>query len=337
MTNSQGTSSIKESDIRPSELFQKFLDLSSADAKTYFNQERRMSVPCPACGSSQFQEAFNKWSFDYVVCDNCTTLYQSPRPSNESFSRFYKESPSVRFWAKEFFPTVAEERRIKLFRPKVKEIAKLCIEDKFNPHLVADVGAGYGLFLEEWGKIFPTCKLTAIEPNPGLADICRSKKFEVVECFAEQAKNIHNQFDLAVSLEVIEHVYDPLSFCKSLQLLLKKEGRALITGLTVDGFDIQVLWKHSKSVSPPHHINFISVKGFEILLKRAGFSNVRVFTPGRLDVDIVRNSFENLPMIFSECRFVNTILKKNEKTQNAFQQFLSKHQLSSHCWVWAKK
>jgi hypothetical protein len=119
--------------------------------------------------------------------------------------------------------------------------------------------------------------------------------------------------------------------------LLRAGGRLLLTGLSVDGFDIQALWEHAKSISPPHHINFMSIQGFERLLKRAGFSKVDIFTPGKLDVDIVKNTVEERPDALNDQRFIRNLLKLDEKALKEFQQFLSKHRLSSHCWVWAVK
>jgi SAM-dependent methyltransferase len=328
---------MKESDIRPKELFQKYLELSAADTETYFISSQREHLPCPACGNESFHPVFEKFGFGYTVCQSCQTLYQNPRPPLEEFFHFYRESPSARYWAKEFFPAVAEIRREKLFKPKVMELVRLCQNENFRPAVVAEIGAGFGLFLEEWRNLFPDTRTIAIEPNPEMADLCRGKKLEVIECFVEQASSLYGHIDLAVALEVIEHVHDPLVFCNSLNRLLRAGGRLLLTGLSVDGFDIQILWEHANNISPPHHINFMSIQGFKQLLKRAGFSKVDIFTPGELDVDIVKNTMEERPDAINDQRFIWHLLKLDENVLKEFQQFLNKHRLSSHCWVWAAK
>lgn len=328
---------MKESDIRPQEILDKYLELCKRDACDYFNDCQREGIPCPACGSERSESAFTKWGFGYALCRDCGTLFQSPRPPQEAFARFYQKSPSAEYWAKTFFPTVAEARREHLFRPKVQQIAQLCEHDNFRPAVIADVGAGYGLFLEEWKRTHPETELIAIEPNPDLAQICRSKKLSVVESFIEEPNHLVGKTDMLVTLELIEHVHDPYKFCSSLRRLLRDGGRLLLTGLTVDGFDIQALWEHSRSISPPHHINFMSILGFEQLLTRVGFSNIRIFTPGKLDVDIVKNSAAEEPGILTDQRFIKNLLDRSEETLKAFQMFLSDHELSSHCWIWAKK
>ncbi|MGA1823514.1 MAG: class I SAM-dependent methyltransferase [bacterium] len=328
---------MKESDIRPADLLNKYLELCAEDAVTYFGSSHREDISCPACTGTSIQPAFMKQDFGYVVCKTCGTLYNSPRPSEEDFVHFYERSISARYWAKTFLPSVAEARRIHLFRPKVEEIARLCKNKKFSPEVVADVGAGHGLFLDEWQRRFPGTKAIAIEPNPDSAEICRSKNITVVEGFVEQATDLHGQIDMVVAQEVIEHVYDPMAFSCSLKNLLRDGGRLLLTGQTVDGFDIQVLWEESKSIYPPNHINFISVRGFKQLFTRAGFSKIDIFTPGKLDVDIVKNAVAHKPHIVTGQRFIGHLLKRDEKIVQAFQKFLQENQLSSHCWIWAEK
>ena len=112
--------------------------------------------------------------------------------------------------------------------------------------------------------------------------------------------------------------------------LLKKEGYCLITTLGYEGFDILTLGKDSNSISPPHHLNFLSVRGFELLFKRAGFSEVHVMTPGVLDVDIVLNSDKNT-------EFLRVLKLRGDSVIKEFQDFLKKNKLSSHVWVLAKK
>jgi SAM-dependent methyltransferase len=327
---------MKEQDIRPTELFDKYLELSAIDAVRYFNNSKRKIIPCPACGEREYQQAFQKWGFEYVTCKKCETLYQSPRPMQEDFIKYYMESPSVEFWVNEAFPVVAEKRRELLFKPKLNEIIRLCEKSKFKPHVVADIGAGNGILLEEWNKRFPSTRTIAVEPNPQSAKFCREKGLEVEENLVEQAESLFGEIDLVISLEVLEHVYDPLKFCRSIRKLLRLNAKTILTTLTVSGFDIQVLWEKSKSISPPQHINFVSIAGVCYLMKRAGFSRVEVFTPGKLDVDIVKNFLiDDDGYCRSESRFIRTLMKKDDNTLYNFQKFLSEHKLSSHCWIWA--
>ena len=189
-----------------------------------------------------------------MLCDNCGTLFVNPRPSFELLADFYTQSPSTQFWIKEFFKPVAEARRIKMFRPRAEYVAQ-----KFgnNPEwVVGDIGAGFGLFLEELSKIWPAAKLIAIEPSEEMSEICKLKELEVLPCALENVNGWDEKFDLLTSFELFEHLYDPQTFLQKAWELLRPGGNLLLTTLSGEGFDIQVLWEKSKSVSPPHHLNF---------------------------------------------------------------------------------
>ena len=320
---------MKEQDIRPRELFDEYLRLSLKDAEL-IDQNKLVGVECVACGSVAGVDALNKNGFQYRRCQDCGTLYCSPRPSAQSLDEFYEASESSRFWATRFFPAVAEARREKLFRPKAKQIQEMCERFDLKPESICDVGAGYGIFLEELGKLFPDARLYGVEPSPELSARCREIGIETLESTAEHSGEWAGRFDLVISSEVIEHVYSPRGFIEALARLLKPGGRVLLTGLGYEGFDILTLQEASNSIFPPHHINFLSVKGFEKLMEGVGLTGVDVWTPGRLDVDIVRSSGLG-------GEFMRVLESRGPEVLARFQEFLSNNQLSSHVWASACK
>jgi len=330
---------MKESEIRPKNIFYEYLKLSRADANQFFGNSFSEEINCIACDNEDKKFEFEKDNFKYFLCNYCKTLFQSPRPTEEAFEKFYNNSKSSKYWSQIFFPTVAEVRRNKIFKPRVNKISEMYLNKNGSiPSTVVDVGAGYGIFLEEWIKKFPSSDGLAIEPSEDLAKVCINKNIKTINKTAEQAyddKKLKNYADLVVCFEVLEHVRDPLNFIKVLKSFLSENGQLLITTLCSSGFDIQLLWENSNSISPPHHINFFSIKGFKHLFNRAGFSNVEVQTPGLLDVDIVKNYMKNNTLNKNTERFMQQITRE-EKIEINFQNFLIHNNLSSHCWVMAK-
>lgn len=327
---------MKEHDIRPQALIDRYLELSAEDAEQCFGTGARDTVPCVACGSDHCDPAFVKSGFAYALCRACGTLFQSPRPSIAAFEAFYRESKSSRYWADVFFPAVAEIRREAIFRPRVERLAALCAEKRITVDRLIDVGAGYGIFLDEWRRVAPATHGLAIEPSASLAEACRQKGFPVVEDIVENVAGHDNSADLIVCFEVLEHVYDPLSFVRTLMRLARPGGYVFVSTLGIDGFDMQVLWERASQISPPHHINFLSSRGFERLFMRAGLTGTTITTPGRLDVDIVRNAARRDPRLLEGHRFLRHLLENDERAAS-FQQFLSREGLSSHVWVIGQK
>ena len=327
---------MKEAEIRPEALLKRYLELSAVDAVRCFSGSARDAVPCVGCGSERSRGQFEKSGFAYSECDDCGTLFQTPRPPIDAFEAFYRDSESSRYWAEVFFPAVAEVRREKIFAPRVKRLADLCAQHGIKVNRLADVGAGYGIFLEEWRRSFPETEIVAIEPSANMASVCRAKGIPVIEDIIENVPPDVPSQDLVTCFEVLEHVYEPLQFLRALGAPLRAGGWLFLSTLGIDGFDFQVLWERSTQISPPHHLNFLSTKGFSELFRRAGFSELVLTTPGQLDVDIVRNAAREQPSLLDNQRFIRSTIA-DEARAAAFQRYLVEQRLSSHVWVLAKK
>lgn len=320
---------MKEEEIRPKANFEKYLQLSAEDGLK-LDKAKFEHSSCQACGSNNSKYHFTKHSYTFQQCLDCYSLYCSPRPTAEQISSLYFNSPSSAFWSNVFFPSVQEVRREKLFRPKAQKIAQMIKEKGLSIRTICDIGAGHGIFLEELHKELPEMKLYAIEPDSHSAEVCRNKGIETLITTSEKAKEWCDKFDLVLCSEVIEHVQSVGNFLESVHAVVKPGGYCLITGLGYDGFDILTLQEKSKAVSPPHHMNFLSIEGFKILFQSLQVSHLEIWTPGQLDVDIVMNSgIEN--------EFMRVLKNRGEKALREFQDFLVRHNISSHTWILAKK
>lgn len=327
---------MKESEIRPQALVDKYIELSEKDAGFLFGRATFSKTECVACGGISLSSEIEKFRFFYDRCNDCDTLFLNPRPSLASFEQLYANSQSSRYWAEVFFPAVAESRRNAVFIPRVEDL-----KTKFNGALSAglvaiDVGAGYGIFLEELKKLFPSTNCIAIEPSETLSQVCLSKGIHTEIAMVESIEHLAGTGELVSCFEVLEHVQSPLDFMVSLRNLTRPGGHVYLTTLTSDGFDLQALGSHSFQVSPPHHINFLSIKGIRALFDRAGLEVVEIETPGALDLEIVlkSESFREYKGLFK--KFFEKI-EQDSNIADAFQSFLREHLLSSHIRVIARR
>lgn len=331
---------MKESEIRPQKLFNRYLELSKKDNEKFFLDHSFFTkTSCPACGNEKQMPGLEKNGFTYVLCANCASLYLSPRPPAKMYDLYYREAESVKFWSTHFYKETAEARRQKIYRPRagiLRELANQYGLASANNSLFIDIGAGYGLFLEEVQNLNLFERVIGIEPSPVMAQICRERGFNVIQKYVETTDDLNIGACFATAFEVLEHVLDPLAFLSSAKRILRKGGLLMFTTLTVSGFDIQVLWEKSKSVYPPHHINLLSIEGFRILVERSGLSLVSLCTPGELDVDIVRNIYLEKSDIDIP-RFVFSIIYASEKVRSNFQNFLKANNFSSHIRIVARR
>jgi SAM-dependent methyltransferase len=328
---------LKESEIRPQALFDRYLELSRKDIEHFFaDSSGFVHVPCPACGTDSPEPGLEKHGFSYVLCSDCGSLYVSPRPTPERLDDYYRDAESVRYWSTHFYRETADARREKMFRPRAQLVAEYARGNSgARSGTFVDIGSGFAIFLEEVGALGRFERVCGIEPNPEMAEIGRERGFDVLEAPIEALEADAIQADFATSFEVLEHVSDPLVFLQASRKVLKPGGVLLLTTLTVSGFDIQVLWEHSKSVHPPHHLNLLSVDGMRRVVERAGFELAELTTPGQLDVDIVAGMLKSMPDL-AVPRFVRELVERRDgDTRRAFQEFLAANRLSSHIRVLA--
>ena len=322
---------MKESEIRSAERHSKYLEMVREDARRYFPDPKKFhAVSCFACGSNDAKEVFKKDVFSYVQCPECDTFFVNPRPTLDDLIRFYTDSPSTSYWVNEFFQPFAEARREKMFKPRALEIYSKFLNKNISS--VGDIGAGFGIFLSELKKVWGDVSLSAIEPSREMAAICREQGFSVVEAPIEHVSASEHQFDLLTSFELLEHLYDPFDFVKGIFRLLRPGGYVVLTTPNGLGFDVLNLWENSKTIFPPHHINFFNPWSMRRLLTRAGFEEPEVTTPGKLDWDILEKAVDQAPRFFG---YVSKYGSRESKEE--FQQWITKSCFSSHMQIIARK
>lgn len=326
---------MKEQDIRNPQTHQRYLEMVREDAARFFgNASKLEEALCPACQTSEYQKEFVKFGFSYVSCVSCRTLYVNPRPKVEPLKEFYVRSPSSRYWVEEFFKPVAEARREKIFRPRATLVAKLL--PSLATETVGDVGAGFGLFLAELRPFWPQARLVAIEPSPEMAAICRGKGLAVEESTIEDLEGRDGSFGLLTAFELLEHLHTPKDLIEKAFRLLRPGGHLLATTLSGEGFDIQLLWEQSKSVFPPHHLNFLNPVSFKLLCEKVGFVVESIETPGVLDWDIVEGALRRGEVKLD--RFWRHLGRfGSPEAKRELQQWIGRHAFSSHMRVLARR
>ena len=324
---------MKEYEIRPKAIFDEYLRLTEIDTKEYFGDSIREEIPCPSC-NKMGEFSFEKNNFKYDECHSCGNLYVNPRPIENAFIEYYTKSPSSKYWATTFYKETEQARRKKIWKPKanlIKEMIKDLNDSSYN---IIDIGGGFGVFAEEISKIWDY-SVIVIEPGPHLAEVCRKKGLIVVEKFLEDVskEDLPDKRNCFVSFELFEHLHNPENFLNSLNKLMYPGDLFIFSTLSSKGLDIQVLWENSSSVSPPHHLNFFNPYSVRSILEKTGFNNIKVTTPGKLDIDILLNNKE-----FISDRFWNSFLDKADEIEKIqWQKTITESGWSSHMMVICQK
>jgi len=324
-----------EENIRPQRFNEGKAEAAAEDIRYLLSRAHDfVEVSCPACDSAACHLELVKEEFSYMKCVECSTVYMSPRPSCNLLADFYRRSKLYEYWNSHIFPSSELSRKEKIFIPRVDrtvEISKKYLS-KFESFL--EVGAGYGTFSEELKSRGLFDNIHSLELTPALAKTCRKKGLNVIELAIEEMSSC-DCYDAIAAFETLEHLFSPRNFLKSCLKMLKLGGILFMSMPSYSGFDIRVLGIDSSSIDH-EHINLFNPKSISRLLEDEGFQILELFTPGELDVDIVRNKLEGGLKLDNS--FLQTIvMSDDEDLRNNFQCFLKDNSLSSHMWVVGRK
>lgn len=108
-----------EFDFKPYELINEYISKTEEDFRAEIEDSGKEPDlrPCPACNSTDYNIAFNKFGLDYVECKNCGSIFLNPCPGDELIKKHYLNSGSSFFWQEKLANQTKETRVRKIYRP----------------------------------------------------------------------------------------------------------------------------------------------------------------------------------------------------------------------------
>ena len=282
---------MKENEIRSDKILKKYQKYVDDDFKIFLKDKKKnfKKINYKSWGSNNVSKIFSKKNFDYFECLDSGTIFANPRPRPSVLKKFYSSSKSNEFWYKKFYLPKLKARISKSIRPKVNYLIKN--HDSFKNKKLLDIGCGAGFFLNELKLKWKEADLYGLEPSAVMSKEAKVKGFKIFNNTIEKL-NKSNYFDIACCFELFEHMFDPLIFLKKIHKILKKNGLLYFSTLNGKGFDIDLLRENSSAIYPPYHLNFFNPYSIKKILEISGFRDIRVETPGKLDLDIVLKNID---------------------------------------------
>jgi 2-polyprenyl-3-methyl-5-hydroxy-6-metoxy-1,4-benzoquinol methylase len=156
---------------------------------------------------------------------------------------------------------------------------------------VLDVGCGNGYTAGQFAVL--GCSVTGIDLSDSGLGIARANypnvRFERLPADDHILENLGVQpFDVVVSTEVIEHLYDPQAFAAGCYNAVKPGGRFIVSTPYhgyIKNIALAASNKFDRHVNPLHrggHIKFWSKRTLSTLLSEVGFTNLQFRGAGRL-------------------------------------------------------
>ena len=321
--------------MRPDELYQKILKQRKFDGKLFYKKyyNQFIEVGCPACGQ-QGQLCFSKYGFEHRTCNNCGTLFCSPRPSESLLTEYYTYWKSPKLWTSLLIKTDINRKKLQ-YLPRVKKIISVMKEDNKKCGGVAvDVGAGSGAFAFCLKQSSFFSDIITVDLSEECISACKRLGFNA----KQNLKDIPDNFAHLLTLnDIVEHLFNPYQFLVECYKKLKKNGYIAIATPNGEGFDFKIMKEKTVNITPPEHLNYFNTYSIRFLLEKVGFKVIDLSTPGKLDVQIVLKSLKSDNRILRGNEYIKFLLSQNEEVLENFQYFLSSNKLSSHMLCIAKK
>lgn len=198
---------------------------------------------CPLCGSRQL-----RWLDEFAVsvssdsrsgcgvvhnavCSDCGVVFNASG-TRFNLSEFYSER--YQLLSESTLAEFVYKAENAVTTKGINDQMIDAVFDQIKPNRVGrmlEVGCGKGLFLRKFKDRFPDWEVCAIEPSRNaqsfLSRMVPEARAEF--CSFQDSRFASEQFDLVVSIGVLEHVPDPVGFCRSLRQCLKPNGACFIS------------------------------------------------------------------------------------------------------------
>ena len=319
---------LKESDIRPEDVYNEYKHLLSEDIREFFSDPSVLiKIDCPGCSDKNSEFVFNKMGLDYRACSKCGSLFVSPRPSEGALRAFYKNSSSGLFVRKKFLKNTMEARSKKVFSYRIQWITGLIEEYLPDAKVFLDYATKYPTLLKQLynSGLFKT--MISVLPECYEQETLLPGNIEIIN---DNNMVVDSNTDIFTAFEVVERAFDPVKLFNDAYNACKKNGLFIITSATSSGFEYQVLGENSPNLIAPDRLNLLSLESLTNQIDKAGFEIIEVSTPGRLDVEIVKRTYENNPDIPLDLFWKYLFRYRDENALHSLQEYLQQFQLSSH-------
>lgn len=206
-------------------------------------------------------------SFNLFFCRKCLIGFTRPVPKD--LSKYYHSH----YWTTPGLLGNIKTVVFKLFQKRRKN----WILQNLNDGEILDVGAGEGRFGKSLNGKFHVTSLDTPTSKIKNKDVL---KIDFLKW------GTRKKFDAIVFWESLEHTSHPQKYLNKASKLLKKHGLLFIEYPRCDSWESKLFGRFWFHLDPPRHLNHLTKRGLEILLKRVHMTKKKHITTSALDYTI---------------------------------------------------
>ena len=203
--------------------------------------------------------------FSAMRCRNCDLVFLNPRPALSEFERIYPPDYHAFEFSEKEFGFVFNVRR----RLEARRLLNWC-KDLPDDACVIDIGCGDGFHLEllkDFGV--KTWQLEGVDADERAASMAEKKNLKIHCGTLETLRLPKDFYDLALLIQTVEHVADPVQLIRDARSILKPGGRVVIVTDNTDSLDFRLSKRrHWGGYHFPRHWNLFNPKTMRRLAEK---------------------------------------------------------------------
>jgi SAM-dependent methyltransferase len=226
---------------------------------------------CLVCGSDGREFPF-RLQDPYTVarCTSCGFHYLYPRLIQGAMQEAYRH-PSYYEGGACGYADTSYTMQESALRETFKRLLHNLANHRLTGGTLLEVGCGYGYLLDEAREYFGLRVGTEFSPDG--AEIARATAAEVFVGGIEQISP-ERKFDCILAIQVIEHIYEPLTFVKELIRRTQSGGHIVVATPDIGGALRKVMGRHWPSFKVPEHVGYFDFRTLSRLMEKAGGRDV---------------------------------------------------------------
>ena len=219
---------------------------------------------CPVCGSDTHSafESIDEGirTVDYRLCENCGTVFQSPRMTDEALDSYYE----AEYISQHQHASGVTDKELRIQAGRARNLLKLLSRNVVSVERYLDIGSSTGSLMVTVREAYD-CDAYGVEPADVYRAYCTARGLTVFPELKALAGLDGPRFDLITMAHVVEHLPDPVGYLRDLRETWLSPGSTVL-------IEVPNLFGH-RSVEIPHLFCF-SAGTLHYTLARAGYEVV---------------------------------------------------------------
>ncbi len=238
------------------------------------NEKEDLLNTCNICESKAITLFLHMEPSNLYRCHECGLIFFNPLPPKVLLEEFYSSEegylPSIRDTMRTYKENYDNGRA--RFQNILDGISRYID----SPRNVLDIGCGYGFFLlycKEKGL-----DAFGVEISKETSFLARERGLKVFTNSIHEVPLDEASFDIITSFHCLEHALDPKTEVARIASLCKKNGIFFLSVPNASSLVAQDSFSTWKWISWPNHLFYFSPENLRILLVRAGFEIVEIYS-----------------------------------------------------------